>query len=42
MLMDSLEGMNPGVPAQQLQQFIIKTEGEGNAHDTQTDAGDHS
>lgn len=28
-LTDSLEGMDTGVPAQQLQQFIVETEGEG-------------
>lgn len=40
--MDSLKGVNPGVPAQELQELIIKTEGEGDAHDTQKDVGDHS
>lgn len=39
--MDSLEGMYPVVPAQQLQQLIIEAEGEGDAHDTQTDVGEH-
>lgn len=33
--------MDPGVPAQQLQEFIVKPEGEGDAHDTQTEVGEH-
>lgn len=37
MLTDSLKGVNPGVPAQQLQQFVVEAEGEGDSHDTQTD-----
>lgn len=41
--MDSLEGVLPlGVPAQQLQQLVVEAEGEGDAHDTQTDVGEHS
>lgn len=36
----SLVGVDPGVPAQQLQQFIIETQGEGNAHGGQTDVGE--
>lgn len=39
-LSDSLEGVDPGVPAQQLQQFIVKTQHEGDTHDAQTDVRD--
>lgn len=37
----SLEGVDPGVPAQQLQQFIVEAEGKGDAHGAQTDVGEH-
>lgn len=40
--MDSLEGVDARVPAQQLQEFIIEAEGKGDAHDTQADVGDDS
>lgn len=33
----SLVGVDPGVPAQQLQEFIIEAQGEGDAHGCQTD-----
>lgn len=33
--------MDPRVPAQQLQQFIVETEGEGDTHGTQADVGEH-
>lgn len=33
--------MDSGVPAQQLQQFVIKAEDEGDRHDTKTDVGEH-
>lgn len=36
-LTHSLVGVDPGVPAQQLQQFIIEAQGEGEAHGDQTD-----
>lgn len=34
--------MDAGVPAQQLQQLIVETEGEGDAHGTQAYVGEHS
>lgn len=40
-LTDSLEGVDPGVPAQQLQQFIVETEGEGDTQGPQTDVGEN-
>lgn len=40
-LADLLEGVDPGVPAQQLQKFIVQTEGEGDTHGTQTYVGEH-
>lgn len=33
--------MHPGVPAQQLQQLVVETEGEGDAHGAQADVGEH-
>ena len=40
--MDSLEGMDAGVPAQHLQQFVVEAEGEGETHGPQTDVGENS
>lgn len=33
--------MHPGIPAQDLQEFIVQTKREGDAHDSQTDVGEH-